>query len=922
MARRLLERALPADAREHVVADMDELFKQRLERDGAWRARSWFFLQAITFWVRFWFVRRTSTRVAFSLLDWKLGARMLLKHPGISLVGGLALATVIAVGAGFFHMARIHFDPDLKLAEHERIVRLDRFDVGGQDQWPVTMPEVLAWRGALTEVVELSAYRTVERNLIATLGESETAVDVPVVVAEITPSAFLLTRLPPARGRGLTEADAHPDALPVVVLEWGLWQKRLGADPGIVGQEVRLGRETYTVVGVMPEGFVFPRYHEAWIPLPAERDVPGWVQAFGRLAPGATLESAQAELSAVATRTFADVASDDERYTGVPADLMQARVIGYADPDPASGDALGIIMASFMVLLALVAVAANVATLVFARTAMRESEIVVRTALGASRARVVAQLFVESLVLALVAAGVGLVGLNVVLEVLARPDTERLPYWTRAPLDLPTLLFSVGFAALGAGLVALLPALKSTGAGVQERLRSMGAGGTSLRFGGVWSVIIVMQVAITVACLPFGVDAAHGTLVELGQQSQFHAESYLSFRLEVDPDASGVGPDAAQNDRYRMQMANSYTQLERSLSAEATVADVTFGDALPGMGRPWALYEPNQAAADSAAGRNWSAQYSSVATDYFEVFGAPIVAGRGFNEGDIGAANRPVIVNEAFARTLGGNVIGSLLRLAAPEGAEPGDWYEIVGVVGNVGHRCDAGWSVGARRLPPGDRSRRVSAGSRHQDTRGPGRRGHPTARARRGDRPRHPPLQRAGARRADPRQQPVGHRLLSHDGGDHPHLHAALRGRSVRVDGGRGRAAQPGDRDPPGPGREPQERAERALRPRGQADRGGDRAGLADDRRAEHHHRRPDGHAADPDRVRRRGHGAGGADRLCGSCPASAALAAHRGFAGGMRGQMRCDWRSLAAIAACSRRCHPGAGPINVFDFIERVGR
>src|SRR5690606_26137843 len=149
----------------------------------------------------------------------------------------------------------------------------------------------------------VGAYRTLDRNLITGDGRSE-----PVEVAEISASAFEVTRVPALLGRPLTAADEEAGAPPVVVLGHDVWQRRLAGDPGVVGRVVRLGRQQATVVGIMPEGFGFPVAHSAWTPLRLNaldhaRGEEPRVQVFGRLAPGASLEEAQAELAALGLRT-------------------------------------------------------------------------------------------------------------------------------------------------------------------------------------------------------------------------------------------------------------------------------------------------------------------------------------------------------------------------------------------------------------------------------------------------------------------------------------------------------------------------------------------------------------------------------------------------------------------------------------------
>lgn len=220
-----------------------------------------------------------------------------------------------------------------------------------------------------------------------------------VNAARISPSAFPLLGIEPRLGRPLVEEDARPDAPPAMVIGHTVWLNLFGADPGVLGREVRFGTSTATVVGVMPEGFGFPVNHEAWVPLRespldyARREGPA-LRIFGRLAPGVELERAQAELAAIGLRTAAD-------HPGSNAQL-RPRVVPYATSLNAIGP-LVLWAVNLPFLLLLTVACANAATLVFARTATREAEIVIRSALGAALVAAMAA------VMALVALGACLV---------------------------------------------------------------------------------------------------------------------------------------------------------------------------------------------------------------------------------------------------------------------------------------------------------------------------------------------------------------------------------------------------------------------------------------------------------------------------------------------------------------------------------
>ncbi|MGH9159289.1 MAG: ABC transporter permease, partial [Vicinamibacteraceae bacterium] len=241
---------------------------------------------------------------AVSWLDWKLGARMLLKHPALTIIGGLSLAAAIAIGAVGIEVAGELLYKRLPFDEGSRVVRLETQDVAASRVEPRVLHDFAMWRRSLKTVVELGAARVSERNVLTGEGRVES-----LRVAEITASAFPLTRVPPLLGRPLRPTDEMPGAKPVVVLGYDVWQRQFLHDPAIIGRVVTVGRTARTVVGVMPPRFGFPRNQQLWVPLPVQdappREGPA-VEVFGRLADGASWQDAAAEIDGVSARLAAD----------------------------------------------------------------------------------------------------------------------------------------------------------------------------------------------------------------------------------------------------------------------------------------------------------------------------------------------------------------------------------------------------------------------------------------------------------------------------------------------------------------------------------------------------------------------------------------------------------------------------------------
>jgi len=629
--------------------------------------------------------------VRMSWLDVKLGVRMLVKYPGLTLTGGLAFAFAIWVAAAAFEFAGQVLSPRLPLPDADRVVALESWDAAASSAEPRVLHDFAAWRAGLKSVAELGAYRLAQRNLIASDGEPR-----PAEVAEISASAFRVALARPRLGRALGDADERPGAPAVAVIGHDLWQARFGGDPNVVGRVVQLGRTPTTVVGVMPEGFAFPVAQSLWVPLRlSPLDYPRGegpaLRLFARLAPGASLAEAQAELTTWGRRAAADFPSTHQ--------YLRPRVMPYAQSVALiSGSELFVTRASygFFVML-VVLICGNVALLMFARAATREGEIIIRNALGASRGRIVGQLFAEALVLLGVAAAAGLwaagLGVRLLVHAIEANSGQRLPFWFHADLSPWTVLYAVGLTVLGAAVAGVLPALKVT-RGLQARLRQAAAGAGGLRFGGIWTAVIVAQIAVTLGFPVVAFNVARDAVNTRAMVADFPATEFLSARIALDREPP-PGADTSFAAFVARQQA-TVRELARRLRAEPAVVGVTLANRLPRMDHPPYMIEVDSGgAAPEHPGfpGGYRTSSATVDADYFHVLGAPVRAGRAFHAGDFAPDSRVVIVNESFVRlVLGGrNPIGR--RLRHPSGAggplsggvEPGPWHEIVGVVPDLG---------------------------------------------------------------------------------------------------------------------------------------------------------------------------------------------------------------------------------------------
>ncbi len=629
-------------------------------------------------------------RMSMSWLEIKLGLRMLLRYPGLTIVGCVAMAFAFATSASVFQFLNQMTGSHLPLEDGDRVVGIRLWDAASQSVEEQASFDFVIWRDQVASIDNLGAFRTVDRNLVSADGRAE-----PCRLAEMSASGFTLARVAALVGRTLRDADEHAGAPPVVVLGYDIWQSRFGADPAIVGQSIRLGTMPATVIGVMPEGFRFPVSHDAWIPLRLHlsefkgRQGPE-IHMFGRLASGVRLDKAKAEFATIGQRLAAEFPDTHAHLRPEVLPYVQS----ITDIRALQGAAL--LSINLFLIMLLVLVCGNVALLMFARAASRESEIVVRTALGAGRGRIIGQLFAEALVLAAVAAPVGMAAAGFLLRwwltVAEINASGRLPFWFSDSLAPSTVAYAVGLTFIAAIVSGVVPALKVTGPVVEARLRQMAAGAGGLRFGGVWTVVIVAQVAVTLA-FPAAVFLVRQAVVYMQNlEAGFPVAQYLSARLEMDPEEQSGSAEAAAQSEFLTRVQLTYEEVGRRMGVEPGVAGVTFTSRLPRTVHPQRWLEIDSAEPDDAAeDRRRRINTVSVAVNYVDVLGARIVSGRAFRPSDLSANPGPVIVNLSFVQRVlqCRNALGRRVRYVedgsqkAGTPAEP--WHEIIGVVPDLG---------------------------------------------------------------------------------------------------------------------------------------------------------------------------------------------------------------------------------------------
>jgi predicted permease len=636
--------------------------------------------------------RADDRRVGLSLswLDVKLGLRMLRRFPVLSLVSVIGMAVAIAIGAGYFGFFSAMLNPVLPFEGGDRIVSIRNSNpVGWDGEFAF---DFLAWRD-MKSVRDLGAYRDDNYNLITRDGRTEVA-----PVAAITTAGFRLPGVQAIMGRTLLPEDEKPGAPAVIVIGQDEWRRRFHAASDVLGQTVRVGDHVYTIVGVMPSDFRFPVRHQYWIPLSfdATANEPGFgrpIRVFGRLADGFSIDQARAEVEQIGRRLSQ---AHPKTHEHMRPQLMPytAAYLGVDSPETQ----LTIRVLQSLIGLLLVVVAVNISILIYARTATRMGEIATRTALGASRRRIITQLFVEALVLSSVAAAIGLTlaanGLRLVNRFGQESTDWEAPFWLNVHLSPSAIVYAVGLTLLAAAIVGVVPALKATGKQLGD-LRRFSSRGAGMRLGSTWTALIVIQVGIAVAALPHALNYTEQSVRAGLRKPAVAADGLLRGLLVMNRDGWSAPDDEEANAKFRDRLFAATHEVMRRLEREPGVAEATFAARFPGEDMGLTIErDSSMLRGGDTAGVRFAGRRNDVALNLLEVFRVPVLAGRGFTSADTLAGSTAVIVDDVFAKRIGASVasvIGQRIRYASQQdGEEPSRWYEIVGVVSEFANNFSA----------------------------------------------------------------------------------------------------------------------------------------------------------------------------------------------------------------------------------------
>ena len=621
-------------------------------------------------------------------LDVKLGIRMLGKQPLLTGVAMLALGLGIPAALSLHHALGVFLSPPPGAGR-----RAGHGDSQLESRYPSPGARIGARACCVARDTHLVPIDRCGPLLHGNVHLGDPGAP-PVRGAQMSSSTFDLLRVAPVMGRGYGPADEVRGAPNVVIISEDLWTSRFVGDPEIVGKTVSIGRNEHTVGGVMPGGFRFPFDDDLWLPLRARAvdyaigEGPR-LYVFGRLADGATKQAADLEVQLLTERLASDHPEVYDRFVGEVVDMP----ILFSGEGDIKQSAPEILLFQSIMFVFLLIVCGNVGTLMLARAAMRTGEISIRTALGASRARIIAQLFIEALVLAVVATGAGLL----LAEATARwlmnliGPFESLPYWMDFTLRADTIILAFALAVLSAVVAGVLPAFKATQRGVHANLQRAAAGGSTIRFGFGSTLLIVGEVVLSVGFLAMGGALVRSAFVDTENLLGFEPQRFLRASVDVPWVDPAEHPEFASEGELSFRLTQTQQEILRRVADDSDVRAVAMGLTLPGamLPRDRVLLESGIEQGDVVLPYVGGAR---VDVGFFSGLDRPILAGRDFTAVDVAdlLEHRPsVIVNTTFVeQVLGGrNAIGQRFRLAAggdPE-LEQYDWFEIVGVVGRFG---------------------------------------------------------------------------------------------------------------------------------------------------------------------------------------------------------------------------------------------
>jgi predicted permease len=601
--------------------------------------------------------------------DVKFGLRMLARNPGFTAVALMALALGIGVNSTVFTIVNGILFKSLPFHDANRVLYLATRDVsrGNRGQNGVSIPDFRDWREQSKSFEELCAFNGYGANYSDRIGLPELYFG-----ARITANSFHAMGIRAAAGRDFNEADDKAGSA-VVLLSYGLWERRYAKDPAVIGRSVRLNDVPTTVIGVMPQGFSFPfNGTDLWVPMTPtpefeKREARNMI-GFGRVKKGISLTTARTEIEGIAKRL----------QVGYPDTNQSVVALVQNYNDLSWGPDIQIMLAALMgaVGFVLLIACANIANMLLARAVARSREISIRAALGASRWRVIRQLLVESVMLSMTGGVLGwLLSIwGVAVFDRAAASGNGRPLNIDFSMDAHVLAFLIAIS-IGAGILfGLVPALRLSRLDVNSALKDGSRGASTGGRGKYLSGLLVVSETALAVVLLAGAGLMIRSFVNLYHTSTgVKVENVLTMRLALPATKYPKGDN----------QIDFHQRLKERLERLAGVDSVAIASNLPTGGGPTFSYEV-EGSGPVDEKRRPTVTALVIGPDYFRVMSVPVLRGRGFTEADAGTGAPVVMVNQRFAEThwRGDDPIGRRLRVF--NGRAPDSWMTVVGMVPNI----------------------------------------------------------------------------------------------------------------------------------------------------------------------------------------------------------------------------------------------
>ncbi len=622
--------------------------------------------------------------------DIRFAARVLAKDVRFSATVVLALSLGLAVNATIFTMMNTALLRPLPFDDADRLVSVGTRDSRGRNGG-LSFRDFSDWRSTTSSIPDMAAYIGASVNV----SDEQEAPERVRGGAFVSWNSFRLLRVQPAVGRDFVAEDDRSGAAPVVMLGYGLWQRRYGGDRSAVGATIRVNDVPSLVVGIMPEHFGFPFSGDIWQPLalaPMLRNTPPDrpnLEVFGRLAEGTTIEHARAEVEAKAAHAAAGRASADRGMTSRVEGMENWRIVTMRP--------IFIMMMAFVSFVLLVA-CANVANLLLARAAGRSREMAIRASLGATRWRIIRQLLVECGMLASVAGALGLAlsvyGVNYLgrafagREIGAPASDAVMPYWVDLSMDEVVVFFVGGLGVLTTLIAGLAPALHVVKSNPNDLLKEGGrGGGAALRTRRWTGGFMIAQIALTIVLLT-SAGLMLRTFITL-----YRADRVIETAGLVTARMSLSGPRYAVPDARRHFVA----QLIQRLSASPVLSSATLTSAIPFGGVFLTRRLAEQGKSFSQIDELPEVGFVQTDVGYFDAVGVRMIRGRTFRAADAEDGSRGVVIDQRLAQALfpGRDPLGQQIRMIEVQGGQAApDWRTIVGIAPaipyNLGRPDDA----------------------------------------------------------------------------------------------------------------------------------------------------------------------------------------------------------------------------------------